>query len=134
MYLKRSTIYEELAIVTGFAFFLARARSYADWFARSIVGKLLIRYGTITYSLYLVHMFNVVVIGKIASKVVPSSWPKTNIFIQIVIHIGLATLFWFLCERPFLNRPLPISKLSLGSMPSSSERYQAATPGSSSEA
>jgi peptidoglycan/LPS O-acetylase OafA/YrhL len=69
--------------------------------------------GTISYSLYLIHQFNLTLVASIAQRVLPTGMPRFVIIVTMLgLHIALATLFWFLCERPFLSRK-PVSSPSL---------------------
>lgn len=73
--------------------------------------------GRITYSLYLIHQFNLTLVYGAATRIIrivkpgyippadPHLRPWYDIALQILLHIGLATVFWLFCEFPFLNRP-----------------------------
>ncbi|HVN44308.1 MAG TPA: acyltransferase [Steroidobacteraceae bacterium] len=60
--------------------------------------------GAISYSLYLIHQFNLTLATAIAGHMLPGSSPHfLLIAATIAVHIALAAGFWYLCERPFLN-------------------------------
>ena len=66
--------------------------------------------GAISYSLYLVHNFNLR-ITEWASKFLfgllgLASWESGIAFMQVVALILVGACFWFFSERPFLNRPV----------------------------
>ena len=66
--------------------------------------------GAISYSLYLVHNFNLR-ITEWASKFLfgllgLASWESGIAFMQVVALILVGACFWFFAERPFLNRPV----------------------------
>jgi peptidoglycan/LPS O-acetylase OafA/YrhL len=66
--------------------------------------------GAISYSLYLVHNFNLR-ITEWASKFLfgllgLASWEPGIAFMQVVALILVGACFWFFAERPFLNRPV----------------------------
>jgi peptidoglycan/LPS O-acetylase OafA/YrhL len=107
----------ELAIGAAFALLLIAMRplngaiSGGRWFRP--LGWL----GAITFSLYLIHQFNLNLISKIAGrflhmvpvigKVKDPAQTWYGLTLQIALHLALASVFWYFCEKPFLNRPLP---------------------------
>lgn len=72
--------------------------------------------GRITYSLYLIHQFNLSLIYSATTALIrlvdrgyqppanPAERPWFDVTIQVLLHIGLATVFWLFCEYPFLNK------------------------------
>jgi peptidoglycan/LPS O-acetylase OafA/YrhL len=61
--------------------------------------------GTISYSLYLVHQFNLHLVASIARHLMPTGSPQAlSVIVIVSLHVLLATLFWYFCERPFLPR------------------------------
>lgn len=111
-------IYEELAVACVFSLGLIYLRPMSERIAGSPMFRPLAWLGLITFSLYLVHQFNLRLAAGVAGKVlsvVPGSiaeaWPRTmhiiDIVLQLGVHISIATVFWFFCERPFLNKKLP---------------------------
>jgi peptidoglycan/LPS O-acetylase OafA/YrhL len=101
---KEGTI-PEISVAAAFALVLVMTRPYNVLFARSIPGRLLMKLGLISYSLYLVHQFNMNLVKTVASRVFPTdSHAWLLVAIQLALHLAIATVFWFCCERPFLNR------------------------------
>jgi peptidoglycan/LPS O-acetylase OafA/YrhL len=104
------SVYDELFISSAFALVLIAMRPADQWFRSSMVGLPLRPLGKITFSLYLVHMFNMNLVYGAADKALsflPFEAP-TALRVLTVIggHIALATVFWWVCERPFLNKSL----------------------------
>lgn len=63
--------------------------------------------GRITYSLYLIHQFNITLVQSVVNAVLPASvreYSGVSLFFQVLGHIALATVFWFFCELPFYNK------------------------------
>jgi peptidoglycan/LPS O-acetylase OafA/YrhL len=101
-------IWRELAIVITFAAVLVWARPFDARFVRTRVGRALMALGMISYSLYLIHQFNLVFAASVAARLWPGGPASGQLCLQMAIHLGIATGFWYLCERPFLNRRPPI--------------------------
>jgi peptidoglycan/LPS O-acetylase OafA/YrhL len=113
-------VYEELLIGAGFALALILMRPLNDRIRGLWIYRPLGALGQITFSLYLIHQFNLtfarVVIERVlglvglmhtgADGVRAPIHPWFSLTLQIALHIGLASVFWFFCERPFLNRSL----------------------------
>jgi peptidoglycan/LPS O-acetylase OafA/YrhL len=94
-----------LAAVTLTLFLLrplsARITGFRLW-------KPLAALGTISYSLYLIHQFNLVAVSYAASRLLPSGAPKFLFLItETLLFLLLATGFWWCCERPFVHRRPP---------------------------
>lgn len=118
-------VYGELAIAAGFALLLIVMRPASGWIGRQLWFKPLAALGAITFSLYLIHQFNLSLVSKVgnrffaiagldgASETIP--WHTPWLIVQVLLHIGLAGVFWFFCERPFLNK-------SLGAGPEAAKR------------
>lgn len=64
--------------------------------------------GKITFSLYLVHQFNLVLASKIAGVVIGPANVDTILgyTLRVALLVAIGAAFWFCCERPFLNKPL----------------------------
>jgi peptidoglycan/LPS O-acetylase OafA/YrhL len=74
------------------------------------VGRVLAGLGAISYSLYLVHQFNVPLMGRVVARVTPVWTPGwVSIGLQVAGLLGVATVFWYFCERPFLNPRLALA-------------------------
>jgi peptidoglycan/LPS O-acetylase OafA/YrhL len=99
-------IAREYAVVGGFTLLMLWLRPLDQRIAGSRIGAVLGGLGTISYSLYLIHQFNLVVIAKLAHVLLPRALEAALVVpTEVALHLGLATGFWYLCERPFLNRP-----------------------------
>ncbi|MHB2020394.1 MAG: acyltransferase family protein [Candidatus Xenobia bacterium] len=81
-------------------------RRFSDTICSSMVGSVLTRLGTITFSLYLIHQFNLHLMHSLADRLISREHPVLNCVVQLVGHISLASAFWYFCERPFLNQRL----------------------------
>lgn len=109
-------VYEELTIGAVFALVLIVMRPWSGAIARRVWFKPLAALGLITFSLYLIHQFNLTLMEQVSGKVLgiaglPTILPDGSrawywLAMQIGMHIGLATVFWCFCERPFLNKSL----------------------------
>lgn len=93
-----------LTVVFGFCLFLIVLRPFDDRVKSRAWFRPFMALGMITYSLYLVHQFNVVAVAEVVSRCLPDRWLAASIVAQVGIHIGIAAAFWRLFERPFLNR------------------------------
>lgn len=96
-------VFHEMAFGWSFALVLIYLRPLSESFKRAKLARPLMWLGLISYSLYLVHHFNVHLANSIADAVAPA-W--AGMPIKLAILIGIATGFWYCCERPFLNRPI----------------------------
>lgn len=104
--------WNELVVAAGFAGILLLLRPLDSTYARARwlsvpLGAL----GTITYSLYLVHQFNLTFVSTVvegALRIVHAPEPPLAVLVALYClgHIMLASVFWYFCERPFLNRSL----------------------------
>jgi peptidoglycan/LPS O-acetylase OafA/YrhL len=91
-----------LSVVTLALFFL---RPFSLRISQSHLWRPLTALGTISYSLYLIHQFNLTLISSVAQHITPARSPHFLVTLtQIVLFVALATLFWWGCERPFLQR------------------------------
>jgi peptidoglycan/LPS O-acetylase OafA/YrhL len=93
-----------LTVATSFCVALVALRSFDERIARHPWFRPFMALGTITYSLYLIHQFNVVAVAGFVSWFVPQRWLAASIVVQVGTHLGMAAAFWSLFERPFLNR------------------------------
>ena len=81
----------------------------------TLVGKMLgvrplVAIGSVSYSLYLIHENNLRFCQVVAGRLVPSSWPMFNGIVQVALHLSIATVFWYCCERPFLNSRVGVAR------------------------
>jgi peptidoglycan/LPS O-acetylase OafA/YrhL len=101
--------YLELLVLSAASLGLLASRPLSEGIARSTLWRPVAAIGTISYSLYLIHQFNLTLIHATAAFLLPRYVPTVALdAAQIVLHLCLATVFWYLCERPFLNRPVPV--------------------------
>jgi peptidoglycan/LPS O-acetylase OafA/YrhL len=101
-------VYFELGLLSLVTILLLLVRPLSARISRAVLWRPIAAIGTISYSLYLVHQFNLTLVGTIADHVLPATVPPAlRITTEVALHIGIATCFWYLCERPFLNRPRP---------------------------
>jgi peptidoglycan/LPS O-acetylase OafA/YrhL len=94
----------ELAVASSFTLILFFARPASAWLIRQKIWKPLAALGTISYSLYLVHQFNLQLVGGIVDHLVRNAPNGIRIAALVSLHIGIGAAFWYLFERPFLNR------------------------------
>jgi len=72
-----------------------------------MVGSKLAQFGILTYSLYLVHQFNLQSANGAAELLFRIGVPHLfKIPIEIIAMVMIAAVFWYFCERPFINKPL----------------------------
>lgn len=101
------SVYAEWFITSSFALLLIAARSIDGAVVRSKIGSNLTKLGTLTYSLYLVHQFNIRVAERTAQLLFGIGAPHVlELPIEIVEMLLISLVFWYFCERPFINKPL----------------------------
>jgi peptidoglycan/LPS O-acetylase OafA/YrhL len=101
------SVYAEWFITGAFALFLIAARSLDDALAASWLGARLVTFGALTYSLYLVHQFNEQAAAGAARLLFRIGVPRFFKYpIEILWMIAIAAVFWYFCERRYINRPL----------------------------
>ena len=111
-------LWMDLAVASGFALALFFARPLSARIARQLLWRPIAALGVISYSLYLVHQFNLTVASTAANRIAPHSGDAVQDGIQLAVLLLIATLFWYCCERPFLNRsPSPRARSSAGERP-----------------
>jgi peptidoglycan/LPS O-acetylase OafA/YrhL len=96
--------YCELGLLGFLCFCLLLLRPFSDQITQSVLWKPAAALGTISYSLYLVQQFNLTLVAtltRVLLPVPPSLIIQTTT--QVLLHIGIAFAFWYLCERPFLS-------------------------------
>jgi peptidoglycan/LPS O-acetylase OafA/YrhL len=95
----------ELSLLSAFTLCLLLLRPLSGPISRSWAWRPIAALGTISYSLYLIHQFNLNLIATLARRVLPVAAPYSlQIAAMVVMHVALAALFWQFCERPFLNK------------------------------
>ena len=103
---------EALMIGAGFSLLLIVLRGASEWIAGTIPGRILSFLGLISYSLYLIHQFNLNLASTVVSHILPHHSPVIIMATAIALfHIALATVFWFFCERPFVNDRTLLTRL-----------------------
>jgi peptidoglycan/LPS O-acetylase OafA/YrhL len=101
----------ELSFLAGVTLILYFLRPISDSIAASRIWRPFAALGTISYSLYLIHQFNLNLVSSVARQVLPIGSPNALLLVlTVVLHVTLATIFWFSCERPFLPRNAPSQK------------------------
>jgi peptidoglycan/LPS O-acetylase OafA/YrhL len=101
----------DMAIASAFGLFLVAIRRGDAWYLGSRwLSAPLGLLGAISYSLYLTHNFNLRITESVARAIAGSlglgssgAWVGV---IQVVGLVAVAIAFYFVAERPFLNRPL----------------------------
>lgn len=98
----------ELLVSSLVATALIMVRRWDALIAKTLLFKPFRWLGKITFSLYLVHQFNLQLAGKVAAKVLGSGNVDTiaGYTLRVSILVAIGAGFWFCCERPFLNKPL----------------------------
>lgn len=98
-------VYLEYGVSVGTVLMLVLLRPYDSVLVRFGLWRPISAVGTISYSLYLVHQFNLTVVAKTANLMLPpTSASSANLALQFFLHLLLATIFWACCERPFQKR------------------------------
>jgi len=101
----------EFAVLSVFSLMLLALRPFSSAIACSPLWRPLTAIGLISYSLYLVHQFNLVLVASIVSVGIPASAPMVlQVTAKVCVHLILATGFWFVFERPCLNRQVTRGK------------------------
>ena len=98
----------ELLVSSLVAIVLIVVRRWDALVASALLFKPLRWLGAITFSLYLVHQFNLQLATKVTSKVLGAANVDTiaGYTLRVCVLVAIGAVFWFCCERPFLNKPL----------------------------
>jgi peptidoglycan/LPS O-acetylase OafA/YrhL len=109
----------ELAFLSAVTLGLFLLRPMSLRISRLMLWRPIAALGTISYSLYLIHQFNLTLVASIVQHMLPAGLPRfAAIMTMLGLHIALATVFWLLCERPFLSRkPARSATMSVGNAP-----------------
>lgn len=113
-------VWEELMIGAGFALLLIITRPLNDRIRALLIFKPFAALGQITFSLYLIHQFNLTfvrmaterLLGTVGLMQTAADGTRAPTYewlyytVMFAGHIALASVFWYFCERPFLNRTL----------------------------
>jgi peptidoglycan/LPS O-acetylase OafA/YrhL len=101
------SVYIEWTVAAVFALAIIYLRRWDEFFKNSIAGRSLCAFGLITYSLYLTHEYNTHLAVAASGWGLRHSMPAVlKAPLEIGMLVLLGTAFWYLCERPFLNKPL----------------------------
>jgi peptidoglycan/LPS O-acetylase OafA/YrhL len=111
-FVESQRVFGEYVVSIGTVLTLLLLRPYDLVLARQWLWRPIAAIGTISYSLYLVHQFNLTAVAKVASLMIPSTISvPANLGLQFFLHLLVATVFWICCERPFQRSskvaPLP---------------------------
>jgi peptidoglycan/LPS O-acetylase OafA/YrhL len=99
-----ATRYDDLMFASGFGLLLIALHRFENWYRSSRASFILGSIGLISYSLYLVHQFNLNIVLAFTDRILPAETPYfVLIGSQIVVHVIVAAAFWFFFERPYLN-------------------------------
>ena len=106
----------ELLLAEVFSLVLIGLRSWDTTFDALWFSPLTKYLGMISYSLYLVHQFNLVLVQSATRLAFPQGTPVwVTIGPTLFLHISIASVFWYFCERPFLNTAPTIAPVKRGS-------------------
>lgn len=95
----------ELAFLSIVTITLYLLRPLSQRISSSTLWRPVAALGTISYSLYLIHQFNLTLIWSAAQRLVPPGAPHVILILTAIgMHVGLAAGFWYVCERPFLRK------------------------------
>jgi peptidoglycan/LPS O-acetylase OafA/YrhL len=115
----------ELLFLSGVTLLLFFLRPLSANLSGSIFWRPFAALGAISYSLYLIHQFNLTLVAVVAQHVLPARAPHA-LFIgtEMAFFIAIATLFWWFCERPFMRAksPLPVAERRVQRTVASSHR------------
>lgn len=102
------SVYSEWIVTSVFSLVLIYSRRWDEKFKESNVGWVLSGLGLISYSLYLTHQCDLRAAAIVAAKFVHMGLPLVfGYSVQLALICAISTIFWYFCERPFLNKPLP---------------------------
>jgi peptidoglycan/LPS O-acetylase OafA/YrhL len=99
------SVYFEWIIAIAFSIALLSARRWDARFAASSLGKCLRAFGLISYSLYLTQQCNLRASQMVANRLVRWGFPSIVEFpVRLIFICVVGAVFWYFCERPFLNK------------------------------
>jgi peptidoglycan/LPS O-acetylase OafA/YrhL len=100
-------VYAELTVVCAFTLLLLFIRPVSAAVSRFPLWRPVAALGAIAYSLYLVNQFNLTFVATVVDRIMPRDWETARLTAMLALQVAVATVFWFFCERPFLNRTPP---------------------------
>jgi len=102
-------VYFELAVSCTFVLALLMLRPVSAVVSRAWWWQPVAAVGTISYSLYLIHQFNITLATSVANMV---PGPEAErVVVMLAVPVAIAAVFWYFFERPFLNRRLAAGSL-----------------------
>lgn len=102
------SVYFEWIVACSFSLVLLCSRRWDRLFAATWLGRALRLFGLTSYSLYLTQQCNLGASAMIAHRLIRWGVPAASeIPVRLAFICTVGAAFWFVCERPFLNRPLP---------------------------
>jgi peptidoglycan/LPS O-acetylase OafA/YrhL len=103
------SVYAEWIVTSMFSLILVYGRRWDGAFKGSKLGWVLGGLGLISYSMYLTHQCDLRASSVVAEHLIRFGLPRGfSVLIRVAFICTLSTIFWYFCERPFLNKPLPI--------------------------
>jgi peptidoglycan/LPS O-acetylase OafA/YrhL len=94
----------ELSFLSAVTLALYFLRPLSAGIGRSPLWRPFAALGTISYSLYLIHLFILTLVDTTAHLLLPANPPQVLLIASLLaLHLLLAALFWALCERPFVS-------------------------------
>lgn len=103
--------YEEFLVLAAFIAALVLLRPASTAIARHPLWQPIAALGTISYSLYLIHQFNLAMTAAAAEAIGLSDAARAMVSVALMLMIAVA--FWFLFERPWLNCAPPTAARSV---------------------
>jgi len=101
------SVYFEWLVTSSFALIMICGRRLDRRFKQSWLGWALSGLALISYSMYLTHQCQMRAASVVSSRLIGWGLPGFLSFpVQVAFICTLSTIFWYFCERPFLNKPL----------------------------
>lgn len=101
------SVYFEWIVTSSFALMLIYGRRLDQKFRQSRLRWGLGSLGLISYSMYLTHQDEMHAASVVASRMTAWGVPQfMNFPLQVAFICSTSTVFWYFCERPFLNKPI----------------------------
>ena len=103
------SVYFEWIVACSFSLVLLYTRRWDQKFAASWPGRILRVFGLTSYSLYLTQQCNLGASSILAGRLIRWGVPASlEVPIRLVFICAAGIAFWYCCERPFLNKALPV--------------------------
>lgn len=107
LHLGDDSVYWTWTLSGAFALVLVYLRPLDGKFKVSAAGHILAKFGLISYSLYLTHQCTIRSFEIAANRLHLDLSGVLGFVLQSATACAAATVFWYFCERPFLNKPIP---------------------------